>query len=185
MHDLLMKIYTDGASSNNQSENRTGGYAGIVYVKQLSANKIFEPREVFGGSIGATNNQMELKAILESINTIKPSISPKARVEIYTDSRYCINIWKKSSAPGTPYIENWKKNGWKNSKKKPVENQGYITAIDDILSRFPQVEFLHVKGHAKKGTKEYCQFNDYVDRLASYYAGSRNTLPEKPEGNPF
>jgi ribonuclease HI len=64
---------------------------------------------------------------------------------IYSDSSYsikCVTVW----------FQNWRKNDWKNSSKKPVENKDLIEAI---LNRIEErnlckakTEFTWVKGHA-------------------------------------
>lgn len=61
---------------------------------------------------------------------------------IETDSQYAINC-------STTWVHGWKKNGWKNSQKKPVKNADLIRAIDAEISKRPgPVKFVWVKGHA-------------------------------------
>ena len=63
-------------------------------------------------------------------------------------------------------MQGWKRNGWKNSQKKPVKNADLIRAIDnEIAHRAGSVRFVWVKGHA--GTAG----NEKVDELARTYAG--------------
>lgn len=78
---------------------------------------------------------------------------------IETDSQYAINC-------STKWVHGWKKNGWKNSQKKPVKNAALIRAIDAELSRRAgSVKFVWVKGHAGNAG------NEKVDDLARTYAG--------------
>ena len=78
---------------------------------------------------------------------------------IETDSQYAINC-------STTWVHGWKKNGWKNSQKKPVKNADLIRAIDTEISKRPgSVKFVWVKGHAGNAG------NEKVDELARTYAG--------------
>ena len=78
---------------------------------------------------------------------------------IETDSQYAINC-------STTWVHGWKKNGWKNSQKKPVKNADLIRAIDAEISKRPgPVKFVWVKGHAGNAG------NEKVDELARTYAG--------------
>ena len=83
---------------------------------------------------------------------------PKTSV-IETDSQYAINC-------STEWVQGWKRNGWKNSQKKPVKNADLIRAIDnEIAHRAGSVRFVWVKGHAGNAG------NEKVDELARTYAG--------------
>ena len=78
---------------------------------------------------------------------------------IETDSQYAINC-------STKWVQGWKRNGWKNSQKKPVKNADLIRAIDnEIAHRAGSVRFVWVKGHAGNAG------NEKVDELARTYAG--------------
>ena len=64
------------------------------------------------------------------------------------------------------WVKGWKKNGWKNSQKKPVKNIELVKAIDREISQRPgPVNFKWVKGHAGN------EGNELVDELARTYAG--------------
>ena len=77
---------------------------------------------------------------------------------IETDSQYAINC-------STKWVQGWKRNGWKNSQKKPVKNADLIRAIDnEIAHRAGSVRFVWVKGHAGNAG------NEKVDELARTYA---------------
>lgn len=88
-----------------------------------------------------TNQRAELTAIQRALD-----IAPSHRdVTIYTDSKYsidCVTNWYK----------NWVKNGWVNSKGKPVENKDIIQDIRDKIEERDMLEkatyFVWVKGHA-------------------------------------
>ncbi len=108
-----------------------------------------------GGATNGTNQIGELCAVLEALRA-HPGSEP---LIIETDSQYAINC-------STKWVHGWKKNGWKNSQKKPVKNAELIRAIDDELSkRTGSVQFVWVKGHAGNAG------NEKVDELARTYAG--------------
>lgn len=73
-------------------------------------------------------------------------IVPRDRdVTIVTDSRYaidCLTVW----------CDNWRKNGWKTSAGKPVENKDIIETvlakIEDRSAYDAQTIFEWIKGHA-------------------------------------
>ena len=98
----LVQLYTDGSSLGNPGG---GGWASIL--KYGDKQKI-----ISGGQKKATNNQMELKAVLEGLKALK---SP-CEVELFSDSKYVLDGLSK-------YIFNWQKNNWKTSTKANVKNK--------------------------------------------------------------
>ena len=131
-------IYTDGACSGNPGN---GGWGALL----ISGEK---RREIYGGEKDTTNNQMELTAVIEALKLLKY----KCDVDVWTDSQYVKNGI-------TDWIIGWKRNGWKNSQKKPVKNKDLWVKLDE-LSSFHNVSWHWVKGH--NGHIE----NERVDELA-------------------
>lgn len=108
-----------------------------------------------GGATNGTNQIGELCAVLEALRAHPGSED----LVIETDSQYAINC-------STKWVQGWKRNGWKNSQKKPVKNADLIRAIDnEIAHRAGSVRFVWVKGHAGNAG------NEKVDELARTYAG--------------
>ncbi|WP_240947554.1 ribonuclease HI [Bifidobacterium oedipodis] len=108
-----------------------------------------------GGATNGTNQIGELCAVLMVLRA-HPGSEP---LLIESDSQYAINC-------STTWVNGWKRNGWKNSQKKPVKNVELIKAIDAEISRRPgPVKFKWVKGHAGNAG------NELVDELARTYAG--------------
>ncbi|KNF09970.1 ribonuclease H [Gottschalkia purinilytica] len=138
-------IYTDGACSGNQNSKNIGGYGAVLTYKD---NK----KEIYGGEINTTNNRMEIKACIEALKILKKTDIP---VEVYTDSAYLCNCINQK------WYENWQKNGWKNSKKKPVENQDLWIELLDLINKIDNITFLKVKGHAG------VELNELADSLAN------------------
>lgn len=94
-------IFTDGASRGNPGK---GGWGAIV-----SENS--QVREIGGREDGATNNQMELTAIVEALK-----VAEAINIEIFTDSSYVVNGITK-------WVHGWEKNDWKTKAKKDVLNK--------------------------------------------------------------
>ena len=121
-----VEIYTDGACRGNPGP---GGW-GVL----LRSNG--HEKELCGGALDTTNNQMELLAAIKALESLKEP----CQVELFTDSNYV-----KQGI--TEWIINWKKNGFKNSKKKPVVNAELWMRLDTIASQH-KVNWQWVKGHA-------------------------------------
>tara|TARA_B110000858_G_scaffold14906_1_gene14987 strand:+ start:54 stop:485 length:432 start_codon:yes stop_codon:yes gene_type:complete len=123
--DNIINIYTDGACSGNPGPGGWGAYidnAGLV-------------TELSGREEDTTNNRMELKAVIEALN----SFTSKTNLNLYTDSKYVMDGSSK-------WIENWKKNGWKTAQKKAVKNQDLWIELDKLV-HFHQIHWVWVKGH--------------------------------------
>ena len=132
-------LYTDGACSGNPGP---GGWGAILMYKE---NK----KELSGGKKDTTNNIMEITAVLEGLKALKND----CEVEVYSDSAYVVNAFNAK------WIDNWKKNGWKNSQKEEVKNKELWQELDALVQRY-KVKFNKVKGHS---TNEY---NNRCDELA-------------------
>ena len=138
MDQNIVKIYTDGACSGNPGP---GGWAAILLYRE-------HKKEIFGSQSDTTNNQMELKAVIESIKTLKKS----SNIIVYTDSTYV-----KDGI--TKWIFSWKKNNWRNSKKQPVKNMELWQELDELRLGH-EIDWRWVKGHSGDF------YNDLVDELA-------------------
>ncbi|MDG1415178.1 MAG: ribonuclease HI [Alphaproteobacteria bacterium] len=136
-----VEIFTDGACSGNPGP---GGWGAILRYGETE-------RELSGGEADTTNNRMELTAAIEALNALKRPCD----IVLTTDSTYV-----KDGI--TPWIDGWKKRGWKNSQKKPVKNEDLWKALDEARSRHT-VEWKWVKGHAGHAENERC---DELARLA-------------------
>ena len=105
-------------------------------------------REVMGAEAETTNNRMELTAAIEGLNALKE----KCKVILHTDSAYLHNAFTKG------WIDNWQKNGWKTSSKKPVENKDLWEKLI-LLSNKHRIVWKKVKGHSDNA------LNNLVDKL--------------------
>lgn len=153
----IINIYTDGACSGNQNETNTGGWGCVLEYGEHT-------KELWGGEENTTNNRMELTALIEALKALKED---GLTIHIYSDSSYLINCFKNK------WYVSWQKNGWKNSKKEPVENKELWEELLALLSKH-ECDFNLVKGHLNLNTgrgvdesyKKYCEHNGHIDKEA-------------------
>ena len=134
-----VNIYTDGACRGNPG---VGGWGALIEYEDTR-------KEYFGGKTLTTNNQMEILAAIEGLKALKePCI-----VNLTTDSKYVMQGI-------TSWIENWKKNNWKNAQKKDVKNKDLWVELDKYAASH-DVKWHWVKGHS--GHEQ----NEIADQLAN------------------
>ncbi|MCH2477377.1 MAG: ribonuclease HI [Gammaproteobacteria bacterium] len=121
-----VEIYTDGACRGNPGP---GGWGAL-----LRSNG--HEKELCGGQLDTTNNQMELLAAIKALESLKEP----CKIDLFTDSKYVKNGI-------TQWIINWKTNGFKNAKKKPVLNAELWIRLDTLVSEH-DINWLWVKGHS-------------------------------------
>ena len=138
-------VYTDGACSGNPGP---GGWGAVL----MYGGKL---KEISGGEPRTTNNRMELMAAIQALETLKEPV----RVRLHTDSAYMVNCFHQR------WHERWARNGWRNSKKEPVENRDLWERLL-ALTRRHDVEFVKVKGHSDD------EWNNRCDELARAAAAS-------------
>ena len=135
------KAYTDGACSGNPG---VGGWGAVLLAEKN--NKIIKRKEISGGLVDTTNNQMELVAAIETLKALKKY----TEICIITDSNYV----KKGI---TEWLPSWKKNNWKTSSKKEVKNRKLWEELEELVNR-NKVDWLWVKGHAGNIENERADF---------------------------
>jgi ribonuclease HI len=119
-------MYTDGACRGNPGP---GGWGALITFEGSS-------KEIFGGKLDSTNNQMELSAAIEGLAALKEPCN----VDLFTDSKYVMDGI-------TQWIHNWKKNSWRTAAKKDVKNKELWQKLDELIN-FHQVQWHWVKGHS-------------------------------------
>jgi ribonuclease HI len=137
--DSQIVMYTDGACSGNPGP---GGWGAILIEDGRET-------ELAGGENPTTNQRMELTAPLEGLR----SLAGRRRVAIYSDSAYVINCFRDR------WYERWRKNGWINSQKKPVDNRDLWEPLIAQVERH-DVTWHKVAGHSGD------PMNDRADTLA-------------------
>ena len=131
-------IYTDGACSGNPGK---GGWGAVLKYGEIT-------KQISGYSDLTTNNKMELQAVIEALKLLKK----RCDVEIFTDS-----VYVKDGI--TKWINSWKMNNWKTSKKEPVKNKELWIELDNLRNQH-NINWNWVNGHADD------EINNIVDKLA-------------------
>ncbi len=119
-------IYSDGVCKHNPG---VGGWGVLLIYEKYQ-------KEICGGDLNTTNNQMELTAAIEGLK----NLDEPCKVKLHTDSKYVMDGI-------TSWIHNWKKNNWKTSSKKPVKNKDLWIELDKLTS-VHDIEWVWVKGHS-------------------------------------
>jgi ribonuclease HI len=132
-------IYTDGACNPNPGP---GGWAAILLWPQA------KPQELCGAEAETSNNQMELRAVMEALKVL----DGPHRVVLYTDSQYL-------RRGITEWLPRWEQRGWQTSSKQAVKNQDLWQALA-AEAKLHHIQWQWVKGHA--GHK----WNERADKLA-------------------
>ncbi|MBQ1229324.1 MAG: ribonuclease HI [Firmicutes bacterium] len=132
----ILRIYTDGGCSGNQSDENFGGWGAILEYGE-------HRKELHGGEVNTTNNRMELTAVIEAFKALK---GPGYTIEVFSDSSYVMNCFREK------WYESWEKNGWKNAARKSVENQELWKELLALV-RQHNVKFFRVKGHVNLNSK--------------------------------
>jgi len=142
---IAIEAATDGACSGNPGP---GGWGGLIIFDDKSE------LEIGGSEQNTTNNRMELTAAIKTLEKLK-TYKIKENFKLRTDSKYVIEGYTK-------WITNWKRNGWKTSSGKSVQNLDLWQKIDQL--RINGLVMEYVKGHS--GDKQ----NDRVDKIATNYS---------------
>lgn len=121
-----------------------------------------------GGWKHATNNQGELKAVLE---LLKATAHLDDDLHILCDSQYVINSVTK-------WMPGWKKKGWRKGDGKPVMNVDLLKEIDEALQG-RRYRFEWVKGHVGH------VMNEAADARARACAEAFRTGASVPSGPGF
>jgi ribonuclease HI len=152
-NDVEVVLYTDGACSGNPGP---GGWAFILH--HVKSGKRLEES---GVEPLTTNNQMELRAVIEGLRRLKRP----TRVHVVTDSSYV----KRGI---TEWIRNWKARGWRRktaSGSEPVKNVALWISLDELVARH-HVTFELIAGHSGHLENERCDqlavkaYKDFMKR---------------------
>ena len=120
-------IFTDGAAKGNPGP---GGYGAVLRL----GDKVLEIGE---GKKLTTNNEMELKAVVEALKQVPVGMET---IKIYTDSKYVVE-------GATGWIFGWMKNSWKTKTGSDVLHRELWQELIDLL-KIVQVEWHKIPGHS-------------------------------------
>ncbi|SEA99307.1 ribonuclease HI [Thiothrix caldifontis] len=139
MPSKIVEIFTDGACRGNPGP---GGWGALLRYNGTE-------REIYGYQPVTTNNQMELMAAIQALETL----TRPCEVVLTTDSQYV-------RQGITEWLVGWKRKGWKTAAGKPVKNQELWQRLDTATTQH-RIDWRWVKGHS--GHAE----NERVDQLAN------------------
>lgn len=132
-------IYTDGASRGNPGP---GGWGAVILAGGYAM-------EIAGSAKKATNNQMELQAVLEVLSD-RATRAHNGSIVVFSDSAYVVNGLNS-------WIWGWEKKGWITSTKTKVENKEIWVKLLALLKEFgSRLTVTKVKGHGGELYNERC-----------------------------
>jgi len=140
-----IQIFTDGAAKGNPGR---GGYGAVI-------SKGDTVTERGGFKERTTNNEMELRAVIEALKVVQDSGEP---VAIYTDSKYVVE-------GSNGWIFGWLKNGWKTKAQTDVLNKELWQELLPLLTQVT-IEWNRVPGHVG------IIGNERADTIASDFAAN-------------
>lgn len=148
-----MRVFTDGACSNNGRPNAKAGYAVWFpdYPNLCESGRIPEGQS-------QTNQRAELTAIHRAVVILDEKGFHDVDVIVYTDSDYSISCLTK-------WLPGWVSRNWKTSSGSDVLHRDLIEETHLRLSQFKSHRFVHVRSHTG-GTDDLSINNDKVDRMA-------------------
>lgn len=167
-------IYTDGSSGGGSSHGNMGDIGSWAFVEldtaywmTSMADKVnpFEniPQDGVrvqrksGYVYGTTNNRMEMQAIINAVR----SLPIGSRVRVHSDSGYCVDGYNHPS-----YLKKWIYNGWRTSKKQPVENRDLWEQFLQIGNDY-DIQLTLIKGHKKDSNKIHSYWNEMCDHMCT------------------
>lgn len=146
----ILRIYTDGGCAGNQNKTNFGGWGAVLEYGSHT-------KELYGGAKNTTNNFMEMTALLEAFKSVKKE---GQTIEVFSDSSYLMDCFRKK------WYINWQQNGWKTSKKEPVEHKEMWEQLISYLA-VHTIDFYRVKGHVNLNSnvtdfnKLYAKFTEW------------------------
>lgn len=126
----LVDMWCDGSGT---TATNPGGWAAILICGDVK-------KEIYGGAIDATNNRMELMAVIKGFE----ALTRACEVTVHSDSEYVTKAY--------PYgwVEGWKKKQWRG-----VKNPDLRIAVDRLIERHV-VRWEWIKGHSHVALNERC-----------------------------
>ncbi|MFD1417707.1 ribonuclease H family protein [Companilactobacillus keshanensis] len=142
MEDFEVVVYTDGGSRNHGNVKgghvRTDDKAAWAYHISVD-NETFEGTD---GEFGATNNRMEIMALIESIKRLNKLSMNDRKIVFVLDSQYVLNTINKG------WLNGWKRRGFKKADGTAPINVELWRELDRLLPTVTDKTFEWTKGHA-------------------------------------
>lgn len=133
--DYSAVIYTGGAcrstGARKGSHVQDSDKAAWAYMIEHDGQQLADS----AGLLGATNNEMEMTAFLESLKRLEQLGLTQQPLLFVLKSQYVIKSVSDTNE-GSAWIKSWKKRDWKTANGKPVANQELWQDIDRELAKF-------------------------------------------------
>lgn len=143
----VVEVWADGSGTRR---GHPGGWACVLVCGDVR-------KELCGGALDATNNTMELTAVIKGLEALKTT----CQVTVYSDSEYVVNC----------FIQGWF-GAWDRKKWRGVKNPELWQRLR-ALAKTHDITWRHVPGHSGVELNERC------DELAG---GCRRKVKELIEG---
>lgn len=147
MENIL--IFTDGAAKGNPGP---GGWGAVLHLGDTV-------KEIGAGKENTTNNEMELKAVVEGL---KEAGSHGKPIAIYSDSKYVVD-------GATGWVFGWVENGWQTKNKTDVLHKELWQELLDIMKGL-EIEWHKVSGHVG------LVGNECADKIASGFGEKKDMI---------
>lgn len=144
-------IFTDGASKGNPGSSGWG-----ALIVRADGHVI----ELGGGHLLATNNQMELLAVMQALRYVA---SLPGRIQLCSDSAYVLDGIQK-------WLPSWRRSNWLTKAGTPVANQTLWQQLDALVQqkqRTSPITWIHLPGHAG------IPGNERADQIAEGFAAQK------------
>ncbi|GEP19411.1 ribonuclease H family protein [Pediococcus argentinicus] len=167
-------LYTDGGSRN--TGNVRGGHvrgtdlAAWAFLLQGHNQKISGS----DGEKGATNNRMEIMALLEGLKAIRDHFSVDEPVLVVSDSKYVLD------AINQHWLRGWKRNQWRKKNGEVVANKELWIEVEQLLGQFKHLELKWTKGHASNEGNVFVDelLNETMDKMAANQDSHTETVKQ-------
>ncbi|NVY96464.1 viroplasmin family protein [Lactobacillus sp. DCY120] len=146
-------IYTDGGSRNHG--NHRGGHvldhdpAAWAYLIKAGPKRY----QGTNGQWGATNNQMELTAVIQGLLQAQTLGLSEQKLLLVADSRYVLDALTRG------WLQSWQQKQWRKADGKVVANQELWRKLAQQIAVFSDLHYAWTKGHAQDAE------NNFVDGL--------------------
>lgn len=146
-------LYTDGGTRNTGTH--AGGHvqaddkAAWAYLIKTAQRSY----QASAGQYEATNNQMELTAVLRGLQKLTSLHYNSQKILLVADSQYVLNPLTQG------WLTTWRQHGWKKADGRPVANRDLWQQLEQQLRLFSKLQFSWTKGHSNNKN------NNFVDHL--------------------
>lgn len=159
----MITIYTDGACKENGNKDRTslGGWAFVILDEVDQSDDMGVVMSGSSGVVGTTNQEMEIVAVAEALESLRNYQYLGKKINLYSDSAYVINCLNDK------WYVKWNSNGWKNSKGEPVKNREAWERVLSAMEGIP-ITFYHI-------LRSTAKYNKVVDEMAKKASRTQTT----------